>query len=57
MRIPVWGTGFPKEIEVRAEVVLGDASKRIKPGIELNISWIRDDGSEWGTKQIIVIGE
>ena len=47
MRIPVWGTGFPKEIEVRAEVVLGDASKRIKPGIELNISWIRDDGSEW----------
>ena len=57
MKIPVNGTGFPEEIEVEAEVVLGDPSKRIKPGISLTVSWTRDDNSEWGTKQFIPIEE
>lgn len=57
MRIPVNGTGFPipEEIEVEAEVVLADPSKRLKAGIELTVTWVRDDGSEWGTKQHIAI--
>ena len=57
MKIPVNGTGFPKEIEVKAEVVLGDPSKRIKPGIQLTVTWIRDDGSQWGTKQFLALEE
>ena len=53
MKIPVHGTKFPRELKITAGIVLGDPSKWIKPSIELNISWLRNDDSEWGVKYAI----
>lgn len=53
LQIPIDAPFVPEHIEVDAELVLRDASKRQDAGVKLVFSWLRPDGTEWGITHFI----
>ena len=53
MNIQVESPFCPKEIQVDAEFIMGDPSERRESGLKVIISWINQQGDEWGTEQFI----
>ncbi len=53
MKLPVTVPFYPDEFNIEAEIELGDASKRVPPGVRLIISWVLPDGTERGMKYLI----
>ena len=53
MKIPVTVPFYPDELTIETEIELGDASKRILPGVRLIVSWVDPDGAERGMVHFI----
>ncbi len=53
MKLPVIVPFFVDELNVETEIELGDASKRIPPGVRLTVSWVLPNGKERGIKYLI----
>ena len=53
MKLPVKIPFSPRELDVTAEFILGDVSKRIPSGVRLVVLWVNQNGDEWGFERFI----
>ena len=53
MKLPVVFPYYPNEFNVETQIELGDASKRILPGVKLIVSWVLPNGEERGMVHLI----
>ena len=53
MKLVVTTPFFPRHVDVEAESIIGDPSKRITSGVRFVISWIDSNGEERGMEQFI----